>query len=222
MSVLVESAVESLDDALAAVEGGAARLELCANLAVGGLTPSSSLVVEVLERVAVPVYVMIRPRGGSFTYSRTELELMRRDTDAMRELDVDGIVVGALDERGVIDTRRMEVLVAAADGLPVTFHRAFDRVRDSRDALETLIDLGVGRVLTSGGAPTALAGADVLADLVQQAGDALSVIAGGGVREHNVREIVEQSGVREVHARCESDAVRIAGIVAALGADVAG
>lgn len=222
MSVLVESAVESLDDALAAVEGGAARLELCANLAVGGLTPSSSLVVEVLERVAVPVYVMIRPRGGSFTYSRTELELMRRDTDAMRELDVDGIVVGVLDERGVIDTRRMEVLVAAADGLPVTFHRAFDRVRDSRDALETLIDLGVGRVLTSGGAPTALAGADVLADLVQQAGDALSVIAGGGVREHNVREIVEQSGVREVHARCESDAVRIAGIVAALGADVAG
>lgn len=222
MSVLVESAVESLDDALAAVEGGAARLELCANLAVGGLTPSSSLVVEVLERVAVPVYVMIRPRGGSFTYSRTELELMRRDTDAMRELDVDGIVVGVLDERGVIDTRRMEDLVAAADGLPVTFHRAFDRVRDSRDALETLIDLGVGRVLTSGGAPTALAGADVLADLVQQAGDALSVIAGGGVREHNVREIVEQSGVREVHARCESDAVRIAGIVAALGADVAG
>ena len=222
MTILVEAAVESLDDALAAVEGGADRLELCANLAVGGLTPPPSLVTAVLERIGVPVCVMIRPRAGSFVYTRAELDLMRRDTDAMRELGVDGIVVGVLKDREAVDTRRMEPLVAAADGLPVTFHRAFDGVRDQRDALESLIDLGVERVLTSGGAATALAGADVLRELVQQAGDALVVMAGGGVREHNVREIVERSGVREVHARCESDAARIAGIVATLAADVSG
>jgi copper homeostasis protein len=222
VSILVESAVESLDDALAAVEGGADRLELCANLAAGGLTPAPSVVTDVLERVAVPVCVMIRPRGGSFTYSRSELDLMRRDLAAMRELGVDGIVVGVLDDRLAVDTRRMELLVSAADGLPVTFHRAFDRVRDYHDALESLIDLGIERVLTSGGASTALAGVDVLGELVQQAGDALVVIAGGGVRDDNVREIVERSGVREVHARCESDAARIAGIVAALAADVSG
>lgn len=222
MSILVESAVESLDDALAALEGGADRLELCANLAAGGTTPPPALVTAVLERIAIPVHVMIRPRGGSFTYSLTELDIMRRDIEAMRELGVDGIVVGVLDSRGVIDTRRTEPLIAAADGLPVTFHRAFDRVRDLRDGLESLIDLGVQRVLTSGSAPTALAGVDVLSDLVAQAGDAIVVIAGGGVRDHNVREIVERSGVREVHARCESDAARIAGIVAALAADVSG
>ena len=222
MSILVEAAVESLDDALAAVEGGADRLELCANLAAGGLTPAAPVVTEVLERVGVPVCVMIRPRGGSFTYSRTELDLMRRDLGTMRELGVDGIVTGVLDDRLAVDTRRMELLVSAADGLPVTFHRAFDRVRDYRDALESLIDLGIERVLTSGGASTALAGVDVLGELAQQAGDALVVIAGGGVRDYNVREIVERSGVREVHARCESDAARIAGIVAALAADVWG
>lgn len=222
MSILVESAVESLDDALAALEGGADRLELCANLAAGGTTPPLAVVTAVLERVAIPVFVMIRPRGGSFTYSPAELDHMRRDVEAMRDLGVDGIVLGVLDSRGAVDTRRMEPLIAAADGLPVTCHRAFDRVRDLRDALESLIDLGVQRVLTSGGAPTALAGVDVLSDLVAQAGDALVVIAGGGVREHNVREIVERSGVREVHARCESDAARIAGIVAVLAADVSG
>jgi copper homeostasis protein len=222
VSILVEAAVESLDDALAAVEGGASRLELCGDLKVGGVTPPASLVSTVLERIGAPVFVMIRPRGGSFTYSRTEFDLMRRDVDAMRGLGVDGIVLGLLDERGGIDVRRTELLVAAADGLPVTFHRAFDRVRDYRDALEALIDTGVDRVLTSGGAPTALAGVDVLSDLAQQAGDALIVVAGGEVREHNAREIVEHSGVREVHARCESDAARIAGIVAALAADVPG
>ena len=222
MSILVESAVESLDDALAAVEGGADRLELCANLAAGGTTPAPSVVTSVLERVAVPVCVMIRPRGGSFTYSATELDVMRRDIESMRELGVDGIVTGVLDARGAVDTRRMEPLIAAAEALPVTFHRAFDRVRDLPDALESLIDIGIARVLTAGGAPSALAGADVLSELVAQAGDVLMVIAGGGVREDNVREIVERSGVREVHARCESDVARIAGIVAALQGDVAG
>lgn len=222
MKIFVEAAVESLDDALAAVEGGADRLELCADLGVGGLTPAPALVSSVLERVDVPVFVMIRPRAGSFVYSPPELDVMQRDIESMRELGVDGIVVGVLDARGAVDARRMAPLVAATSGLPVTFHRAFDRARDLSDALESLIDLRIERVLTSGGAQDALAGADVLSDLVQQAGDALVIMAGGGVREHNVREIVEVSGVHEVHARCEDNVARIAGIVAALGIDVSG
>lgn len=222
MKIFVEAAVESLDDALAAVEGGADRLELCADLGVGGLTPAPALVSSVLERVDVPVFVMIRPRAGSFVYSPAELDVMQRDIESMRELGVDGIVVGVLDARGAVDARRMAPLVAATSGLPVTFHRAFDRARDLSDALESLIDLRIERVLTSGGAQDALAGADVLSDLVQQAGDALVIMAGGGVREHNVREIVEVSGVHEVHARCEDNVARIAGIVAALGIDVSG
>lgn len=222
MKISVEAAVESLDDALAAVEGGADRLELCADLGVGGLTPAPALVSSVLERVDVPVFVMIRPRGGSFVYSPAELDLMQRDIESMRELGVDGIVVGVLDARGAVDSRRMAPLVAATSGLPVTFHRAFDRARDLGDALESLIDLRIERVLTSGGAPDALAGADVLSDLVAQAGDALVVMAGGGIREHNVREIVEVSGVHEVHARCDYNVARIAGIVSALAIDVSG
>lgn len=212
MSILVEAAVESLDDALAAVEGGADRLELCANLAAGGITPSASLVASVLERVGVPVYVMIRPRGGSFTYSPAELGVMLRDIESMRELGADGIVTGVLDARAVVDAWRMEPLVAAAEGLPLTFHRAFDRVADQRAALDTLIDLAIERVLTSGGADTAIAGADSLRTLVEHADDQIRIMAGGGVRAHNAAELVRLTGVHELHARCELDASRISEI----------
>ena len=218
MSILVEAAVESLDDALAAVEGGADRLELCGNLAVGGITPAPSLVTNVLERVDVPVYVMIRPRGGSFVHSPVELDQMCRDIESMHELGADGIVVGVLDPRRVIDERRMESLVATADGLPVTFHRAFDRVADRCSALDTLMELGVDRVLTSGGAPSALAGADALRDLVEHADDRIVIMASGGVRPHNAAEIVRVTGVRELHARCELDPWRIADIRRAVDA----
>lgn len=212
MSILIEAAVESLDDALAAVDGGADRLELCGNLAVGGITPASSLVDAVLQRVAMPVYVMIRPRGGSFVHSPAELDKMRRDIESMHELGADGVVVGVLDARGVIDARRMESLVATADGLPVTFHRAFDRVVDQCSALDTLIDLGIERVLTSGGAPSALAGADRLRELVEHADDRIVIMAGGGVRADNAAELVRVTDVHELHARCELDPWRIADI----------
>ncbi|HEY4303650.1 MAG TPA: copper homeostasis protein CutC [Gemmatimonadaceae bacterium] len=216
MSVLIEAAVESLDDALAAVDGGADRLELCANLADGGTTPSEELIAEVVDRVAVPVFVMIRPRGGSFVYSTTELDDMRRSIDLARELEVDGFVFGVLNSSNRIDTIRTQSLVDAVGELPITFHRAFDRVTDRIDALDTLIDLGIGRVLTSGGAPTAIEGLSSLRELVETGGDAITILAGGGVRFQNVLEIVDETGVSEVHARCEVDAERIRAIRTAL------
>lgn len=216
MSVLIEAAVESLDDALAAVDGGADRLELCANLADGGTTPSEALIADVVEQVAIPVFVMIRPRGGSFVYSTSELDEMRRSMDRARELDVDGFVLGVLNASNRIDVIRTQSLVDVAGDLPVTFHRAFDRVADRIDALDTLVDLGIGRVLTSGGAPTAEQGMAQLRELVEAAGDEIVILAGGGVRFQNVVELVEETGVTEVHARCEREAERIRGIRAAL------
>jgi copper homeostasis protein len=216
MSVLIEAAVESLDDALAAVDGGADRLELCDNLADGGTTPSDDLIAEVVERVAIPVFVMIRPRGGTFVYSATELDDMRRSIDRARELDADGLVFGVLNTANRIDTIRTQSLMDVAADLPVTFHRAFDRVPDRVDALEALVDLGVSRVLTSGGAPTALEGVSSLRELVEIAGSDIAILAGGGIRFQNVLEIVDETGVAEVHARCEMQPDRIRAIRTAL------
>jgi copper homeostasis protein len=209
VSVLVEAAVESMEDALAACDGGADRLELCADLRAGGTTPAESLVEQVLDAVNVPVMVMVRPRGGSFVYTAHELDTMRRDIETARTLGVDGVVLGVLDARNEIDAYRCRELIDIADGLPVTFHRAFDRVPDQIYALETLIELGVERVLTSGGAETAQRGIDALRDLVEEAEGHLTILAGGGVRDQNVAEIVREAGVREVHLRCEGDAERI-------------
>jgi copper homeostasis protein len=216
VSVLIEAAVESLDDALAAVDGGADRLELCANLADGGTTPSEDLIANVIEQVSIPVFVMIRPRGGSFVYSTSELDDMRRSIDRAAELDVDGFVFGVLNTSNRIDAIRTQSLVDAAGDLPVTFHRAFDRISDRVDALDMLLDLGVARVLTSGGAPTAAEGLSLLRELVEIAGDDIVILAGGGVRYQNVVEIVDETGVGEVHARCETDSERIRAIRVAL------
>jgi copper homeostasis protein len=212
VTVLVEAAVDSVDDALAAVEGGADRLELCAELGIGGTTPGEELIAEVLRVVAVPVCVMIRPRGGSFVYSPAELDAMRRSIDIARDAGAEGVVFGVLDPAGRLDAMRTELLVEAAAGLDVTFHRAFDRIADQSDALDELIEMGVARVLTSGGAPTAADGLWPLEDLVEQAAGQIVILAGGGVREDNARELVERTGVTEVHARCERDALRIRGI----------
>jgi copper homeostasis protein len=217
MRILIEAAVETRDDALAAVAGGADRLELCADLDAGGTTPARALVADVMARVSVPVLVMIRPRSGGFIYSRGELDRMRDDVVAAIDLGASGVVLGALDSSGCIDTSATRGLIAAARGRDVTFHRAIDETGDPLSAVETLGSLGVARVLSSGAAPTAVEGADTLAAMVACAGDALRVVAGGGVRAHNVAALVRRSGVREVHARCGGEAARIRGLREALG-----
>lgn len=151
--------------------------------------------------VSIPVFVMIRPRGGGFVYSDAERDVMRRDIIIARELGADGIVIGGLRADGAVDLALVRSLVETAHGLPVTFHRAFDITPDLEVSLESLAGAGVARVLTAGGAPTAVDGAATLANLVRQAGARLVVMAGGGVREDNVRSLVSVSGVREVHVR---------------------
>jgi copper homeostasis protein len=176
-------------------------LELCDALFDGGTTPSAGMIAACKAAVSIPVFVMIRPRGGGFVYSDAERDVMRRDIIVARELGADGVVIGGLRSDGNVDVPLVRFLVEAANGLPVTFHRAFDFTPDPAASLELLADAGVRRVLSSGGAPTAAEGATVLADLVRQAGSRMIVIAGGGVREENVRSLVSISGVREVHVR---------------------
>ena len=215
MTVTIEACVGSLEEALAAEQGGAHRLELCENLAVGGTTPGAALIGAVKSIVRIPVSVMIRPRGGSFVHSRAELDAMRRDIEVALAHGADMLVIGVLTEAGIVDARATRDLVARAGRTPVTFHKAFDEVNDQLAALDALADAGVSRVLTSGGAASALEGADRLAELVARGGERISVMAGGTVRGHNAREIVRRSVVRELHARCELDPARIREIVAA-------
>jgi copper homeostasis protein len=203
---LVEAATETLDSVLAAERAGANRIELCGDLSEGGTTPGGGLIAAVVGRRRLPVFVMIRPRSGDFVYSENEFETMIRDIELTRTMGIAGIVTGALDAEGRVDAKRTRTLVNAAGGLPVTFHRAIDSAVNLPAALEAVIEAGVTRVLTSGGAPTALGGVDVIAALVEQARERVSIIAGGGVREHNVRDVIARTGVREVHARIIDEA----------------
>ena len=198
---LLEVCVETLPEALQAVGAGAGRLEVCASMTESGTTPSIGLVEAILERVNVPVFVMIRPRGGDFTYDDNELDVMRRDISAVRRAGAHGVVSGALESTGVIDRDATRSLLEAAAPLPFTFHRAFDLTPELEKALATLRSLDVHRILTSGGASTALVGAGAIAKLRLQTGDSLSLMAGGGVRAAHVAELIEVSGVGEVHAR---------------------
>lgn len=199
--VLVEACVDAIDSALEAVAGGAGRIELCGELLQGGVTPSTGMIGAVWERVEVPVFVLVRPRPGDFHYTDDELDVMLRDIANARALDVDGVVLGALTPMGELDIGTLAQLIDAAGDMEVTFHRAFDYVKDQGVALEALIELGVDRVLTSGGAPTALEGAETLAALVQQANGQIEILAGGSINAENVHEVVQRSGVREVHVR---------------------
>jgi copper homeostasis protein len=201
VTVLVEACVDAIDSALEAEAGGAGRIELCGELLQGGVTPSAGLIGAVWERVNIPMFVLIRPRPGDFVYTADELDVMLRDIDNARAMDVDGVVFGALTMNGELDIGTLAQLIEAAGSMEITFHRAFDYVRDQTVALEALIELGVDRVLTSGGAPTALEGAAQLASLVNQAKGQIEILAGGSINSSNVHEIVRISGVREVHVR---------------------
>jgi copper homeostasis protein len=199
--VLVEACVDSVASALAAERGGAGRLELCDNLFDGGTTPSAGMISAVKAATRIPVFVIVRPRGGGFVYTHDEMGVMRLDIEAVRMLGADGVVIGVLTREARVDAEQLRTLVAAAGGLPVTFHRAFDLTRDRDQALETLMHAGVKRVLTSGGAPSALEGIEAIGALVGRAAGQIEVMAGGGVREETVQEIVHRAGVREVHVR---------------------
>ena len=199
--VLVEGCVDSVPSAMAAEAGGARRVELCDNLIEGGTTPSAGAIAECKARLGIPVFVMIRPRGGDFLYSDVEYAIMRRDIAHAKSLGADGVVLGLLRRDGTVDVERTRALLEAARPLPVTFHRAIDVARDAEEALDALMAMGVERVLTSGQAPTVGEGLDLIARLVRRAGDHIVVMPGCGIDETNVRRVVADTGVREVHVR---------------------
>jgi copper homeostasis protein len=198
-SILIESAVESVACAIAAVGVGAGRLELCADLARGGVTPSAGLIRAVRSAVDVPLMVLVRPRPGDFSYSAAELDVMRHDVREARRAGANGVVLGVLTPAGTIDESAMRLLAAAAGTLDVVMHRAVDQSPDVVEACRTLVALGVRRVLTSGGALSAHAGAATIATLVATYGERLTIMAGGQVRADTVRELLRRTGVREIH-----------------------
>ena len=192
--------METPEGALAAVRGGARRVELCAELSVGGLTPGEEMMRRVRELVPVAVLAMIRQRAGDFVYSPEEVTHMRRDIAAAKRLGMDGIVLGLLTRERRVDIERTRELVRIAHPLPVTFHRAFDDVADLSAALEEVIETGAARILTSGGAPTAPQGLGVLAKLVAAAGNRITIIPGSGVNASNILEVAQHIHAREFHS----------------------
>jgi copper homeostasis protein len=199
--MFIEACVDSYSSARYAEVGGADRVELCDNLADGGTTPSHGALALALERLTIPVFPIIRPRGGSFCYSEEEIIAMERDVVHAAELGAPGLVIGALTRSGEIDEQTVALLQAVAEDCVLTFHRAFDVCRDPHQALETLIRLGVQRVLTSGQRATAWEGRTLIAELVQQAGDRIVIMAGGDIDERNAASLVRETGVQEIHVR---------------------
>lgn len=204
---IVEICVSDVPTALVAEAAGADRVELCADLGQGGTTPSLGAVEVALRTLRrVGVRVMVRPRGGNFRVSEIEKQVMLADIEAIRGLPnphglTVGVVVGAVTTDGGLDRAVLRHLIEAAGPLPVTVHKAFDEIGDQLEAIEEIIDLGAEAVLTSGAAPTALAGAARIAALRQQAGDRLRVIAAGDIRSHNVQRVLVETGAQEVHLR---------------------
>ncbi|MDP6762635.1 MAG: copper homeostasis protein CutC [Planctomycetota bacterium] len=205
--VLVEVCVDSLAGALAAVDGGAGRLELCAGLVEGGTTPSLGLIEAVRAATPVDLVVLVRPRRGDFLYSPGELDLMARDIAHARDAGADGFALGILRADGSVDVERTRTLVEAADPLPVTFHRAFDLASDADRGLEAVLASGCRRLLSSGQAVGATDGLACLRALVEAAGEEIAVIPAGGLRPENVALVARESGAREVHlsASCPSE-----------------
>jgi copper homeostasis protein len=194
-----EICANSVASCIAAQEGGADRVELCAGIPEGGTTPSFGMIRNARENISIALNVIIRPRGGDFLYSDSELREMVYDIQAAKELGADGLVFGCLRPDGSVDMEAMSVLMEAAGDTPVTFHRAFDHTSDPFKALEDVISLGCARILTSGCRPTALEGAELLAQLVEKAAGRIIIMPGCGVRESNIAEIARLSSAREFH-----------------------
>jgi copper homeostasis protein len=198
--ILLEICADSVESALAAEQGGAHRIELCSNLLEGGVTASAGLISTVRRKLGTDLYVMVRPRGGDFCYSRDEFETMEHDVITAKRLGVNGVVFGILLQDGTIDIPRTRHLVEVARPLKTTFHRAFDMSRELQESLRALLQTGADRVLTSGGQQQVEDGIPIISELAHAANGQISIIVGGGITESNVRRIIDSTGVREIHA----------------------
>lgn len=197
--VLLEICCGSLDDAIEAERGGADRVELCSCLFLGGLTPSIGSVIEAKRRLNIPVVVMIRPRGGGFCYTDPEFAAMQRDAEAALSQGADGVVFGILNADGSVDVGRNRRLREISGKMEAVFHRAIDVTPDPFHALEQLIELGFTRVLTSGQQDSVPEGIELIRQLVECAGDRITVMPGGGIRPHAVADVIARTGCKQIH-----------------------
>ena len=197
MPVTVEICTDTILGAVAAEQGGADRVELCSNPAVGGVTPSLGAIVVTAGSLAIPVHVLIRPRGGDFIYTRSEFDAMECDVASAKPWAA-GVVLGLLTKNGRVNRARTAELIAAARPMTVTFHKAFDAADDPLRALDDLIELGVDRILTSGRAPTAREGLVLLAELKRRAAGRIAILAGGSIAEADIPRLIG-AGLDEIH-----------------------
>lgn len=203
--IVFEVCANSLQSAMNAEEGGAHRVELCADLPAGGITPSAATIMKTIKTLRIPVFVMIRPRPGNFVYNDFEFEIMKEDIAFTKRCGAKGVVFGLLTEKGKIDMLHCTKLVKQAYPMECTFHMAFDRVADMNSALEEVIKTGAHRILTSGLSDNAFEGKHTLKKLIEQAAGRIIIMAGKGLTPSNVADVIKQSGVNEVHASCSAE-----------------
>lgn len=196
---ILESCVDSVESALAAAKGGADRLELCANLIIGGTTPSPALFEEIRKVSTIRMHALIRPRFGDFCYTDYEFAIIRREVAMYREMGAEGVVIGCLNPDGSLNMEQMETLMKEAGGMSVTLHRAFDVCRDPFEALDQAKKLGIHTILTSGQKNSASAGRELLKELTERAGDGIDIMAGGGVNAQVIRELAPYTGAHVFH-----------------------
>jgi copper homeostasis protein len=199
-NITVEICIDSAESALAAERGGAQRVELCSDLVEGGITPSAGLIATIRQKISIGLQVMIRPRGGDFNYSAEEFDIMRRDIKMAKQLGANGVVFGLLDLDGNVEVERTRELVDLARPLNVTFHRAFDMARDLDKSLEDVISTSADRILTSGAAVSAVDAIPTLKRLIKTAKGRIVVLVGGGIKPHNAKKIIGETGAKEIHA----------------------
>lgn len=195
---VLERCCTSAEQALEARENGAARVELCRDLSIGGVTPEHNLILAAVK-TGIPVNVLIRPRGGNFVYSAEETQQMISDIEFCRSAGANGVVIGILHPDGSVNLEAMRLLIAAAQGMSITFHRAFDRCSNPQQALEDIISLGCNRLLTSGLQDTAPQGQALIAELVKQAAGRIIIMPGSGVTPENINSLAAATGAREFH-----------------------
>jgi len=201
---ILEIATSDFETTKSAVEGGADRIELCANLNEGGTTPCYGTIYQCREKFEVLLYPIIRPRGGDFLYTDDEYDIMLHDVKLCKQLGCDGIVIGLLNKDGAIDEKRTAALIEIAYPMGVTFHRAFDRCRDPLEAMEQLIKIGCERILTSGQQQTANEGMELIAELNRIANHRIIIMPGSGVRIENIKLLAEKTGCKEFHSSLRS------------------
>jgi copper homeostasis protein len=201
----IEIACFNLESAVTAFENGADRIELCDGLSEGGTTPDFETVKQLREKINIPVFVMIRPRGGDFTYSDEEFRQMKFDLVRLKSLNVDGFVFGILSENDEVNTEQNKELVELAKPYPCTFHRAFDRARDLEQSLEKVIGCGFTTILTSGQQPNVSGGKENLRKLVELSAGRIEILVGGGLRSSNIEEIREYTKAQYFHSSAITD-----------------